>query len=174
LGFKATARERGDSDGLCWSDAALDLVRLGYGRRRERDADTRAIQALLALDYDAQSAIQYLNRLHDAGLRHDAAIAETAVAHPTPLDRIRRIERMLYGRVGGSETPRSNREVFRRAIPAGEFTMQLVRVELDAPPLPWTMTGGLTETPHVLSGRLVVWVALGAAALVAAATYLLR
>jgi predicted Zn-dependent protease len=174
LGFKATARERGDSDGLCWSDAAVDLVRLGYGRRRERDADSRAIDALLALDYDAQSAIQYLNRLHDAGLRHDPAIAETAVAHPTPLDRIRRIERMLYGRVGGSEAPRVNREVFRRAIPAKEFGLQLVPVELDAPPLPWTMTGGLTETPHVLSGRLVVWVALGAAAMVAAATYLFR
>jgi preprotein translocase subunit Sec61beta len=36
------------------------------------------------------------------------------------------------------------------------------------------MTGGLTETPHVLSGRLVVGVALAVAALVAAATYLLR
>jgi predicted Zn-dependent protease len=107
---------------------------LGYGRRRERDADSRAIDALLALDYDAQSAIQYLNRLHDAGLRHDPAIAETAVAHPTPLDRIRRIERMLYGRVGGSEAPRVNREVFRRAIPAKEFGLQLVRVELDRAP----------------------------------------
>lgn len=174
LGFKATARERGDSDGLCWSDAAVDLVRLGYGRRRERDADARAVDALLALDYDPQSAIHYLNRLHDAGLRHDPAVAESAVAHPTPLDRVRRIERALYGRVGASEAPRVNREVFRRAIPAKEFAMQLVRVELDAPPIPWGMTAGLTDSPQVLSGRLVVWAALAAALIVAAATYLLR
>jgi predicted Zn-dependent protease len=175
LGFKATARERGDSDGLCWSDAAVDLVRLGFGRRRERDADARALEALLALDYDPQSAIHYLNRLHDLGLRHDPRVAEIAVAHPTPLDRIRRIERALSGRVTGNETPRVNREVFRRAIPPREFEGQLVRVELDSPSsIPWTMTAGLSGEPNVLSGRLVVWIALGAAAAVALATYLLR
>jgi predicted Zn-dependent protease len=175
LGFNATARERGESDGLCWSDAALDLVRLGYGRRRERDADARALEALIALDYEPQSAIHYLRRLHEAIERGNLAVAEMAVAHPTPLDRIRRIERVLYGRVGGSSGPRVNREVFRRAMDPKEFADRLVRTELDAPrPLPWGMSATLEPGPRVLGGRLVVWVALAGAVLVALATWMLR
>jgi predicted Zn-dependent protease len=82
LGFQATARERGASDGLCWSDAAVDLARLGYGRKRERDADARAVNAMLELEYDPQSACRYLQRLQAAISRRDDAVAETEVAHP--------------------------------------------------------------------------------------------
>ena len=55
-----------------------------------------------------------------------------------------------------------------------------VYLSIDVPDLtaaPIAMSGlllGYSDTPHVLSGRLVVWVALAAAALVAAGTYLLR
>jgi hypothetical protein len=90
-----------------------------------QDADARAVEALLALDYDARSAIH-----HEPAARRRVAPRPGRRGDggrpPTPLV-IRRIERALYGRVGGS-TPRVNREVFRRAIPAKEFTMQLVRV----------------------------------------------
>ena len=175
LGFNATARERGGSDGLCWSDAAVDLGRLGYGRRRERDADARALEAVLALDYDPQSAIRYLHRLGEAVERKDPAVAEIAVAHPTPTDRIRRIERALYGRVGGSDAPRVNREVFRRAFSPQELSSRLAPTDLDAPStLPWGMGTILDSPPSVLSGRMVVWMALAAAVIVAVATWLLR
>lgn len=172
LGFQATARERGVSDGLCWSDAAVDLARLGYGRRRERDADARSLEAMLALEYEPQSAIRYLHRLHEAGERGDVVVAEAGVAHPTPVDRMRRIERALYGRVGGSDGTRVNREVFRRALTPKTLADGLVRTELDAPqPVPWGMTAILDSKPRVLRGSLVIWFALALAALVALATW---
>jgi hypothetical protein len=175
LGFNATARERGDSDGLCWSDAAVDLVRLGYGRRRERDADARSLEALLALDYEPQSVVRYLHRLHEAIGCGDPMVAEIGVAHPTPIDRIRRVERALYGRVGGSDSPRVNREVFRRALAPREFAERMVKTDLDAPQaVPWGMSIALDHAPSVLSGRLVLWVALAAAAAVALVTWLSR
>jgi len=175
LGFNATARERGDSDGLCWGDAAVDLVRLGYGRRRERDADARSLEAMLALDYDPQSAVRYLQRLHEAIGCGDPMVAEVGVAHPTPIDRIRRLERAIYGRVGGFDAPRVNREVFRRALAPREFTERMVKTDLDAPrTLPWGMSVGLDAAPSVLSARLVVWIALAAAAGIALVTWFLR
>ncbi len=176
LGFQATARERGASDGLCWSDAALDLVRLGYGRRRERDADACALEAMLALEFEPQSACRYLRRLHEAIERGDDDAAETEVAHPTPVDRIRRIERILYARVAdATEVPRVNREVFRRALAPAAWAGGFVRTELDTPQaLPWGVKALLETRSGVLSARLVIGVALVAAALVALATWLTR
>jgi len=176
LGFEATARERGVADGLCWSDAAVDLVRLGYGRRRERDADACALGAMLDLEYEPQSACRYLQRLHAAIRRGDNAVAETEVAHPTPFDRMRRIERALCARVGvTTDVARVNREVFRRALSPAALAASLVRTELDAPqPLPWGMTARLEKRPGVLSARLIVGVAIAVAALLALATWLTR
>jgi predicted Zn-dependent protease len=170
LGFNATARERGDSDGLCWSDAAVDVVRLGYGRRRERDADARALEAMLALDYEPQSALHYLQRTADAAEQRDPVVAELAVAHPPAADRMRRLERSLYGRVGGSEARRVNREVFRRAMEPRALMTGMVKVDLDGHgPAPGAWGG-----PRVLSARMVLWISLGAAAAVALATWLMR
>ena len=176
LGFEATARESGASDGLCWSDAAVDLVRLGYGRRRECDADTCALRAMLDLEYEPQSAGRYLQRLHAAIARGDDAVAETEVAHPTPFDRLRRIERALCIRVGPTtDVPRVNREVFRRALTPAALAASLVKTELDAPqPLPWGMTALLEKKPGVLSARIIVGVVVPAAALVAFLTWLAR
>ena len=176
LGFQATARESAASDGLCWSDAAVDLVRLGYGRRRECDADACALRAMLDLEYEPQSVGRYLQRLHAAMARGDDAVAETEVAHPTPFDRVRHIERALCARVGGTtDVLRTNREVFRRALTPAALAASLVRTELDAPqPLRWGMTALLEKKPGVLSARIIVGVALVVAALVAFLTWLTR
>ncbi|HEX4823374.1 MAG TPA: M48 family metallopeptidase [Candidatus Polarisedimenticolaceae bacterium] len=174
LGFNATARERGDSDGLCWSDAAVDLVRLGYGRKRERDADARALQAMIALEYDPTSAIRYLQRTADAVERRDPNVAELAVAHPIASDRVRRLERSLYGRVAGPEAPRVNREVFRRAMGEKQLAGRLVKTELDAPAAAWGMSGLIDTPPRILTGRVVLWLALAAAAIVALTTWITR
>jgi peptidase M48-like protein len=176
LGFQATARERSATDGLCWSDAALDLVRLGYGRKREHDADACALRAMLDLEYEPQSASRYLQRLHSAISRGDDAVAETEVAHPTPFDRMRRIERALGARVAvTSDVPRVNREVFRRALAPAALAASLVKTDLDAPqPLPWGMTALLERQPGVLSVRIILAVGLAAATLVALATWLAR
>lgn len=175
LGFRATARERGASDGLTWTDAAVDLVRLGFGRRRERDADARSLEALLALEYDPHSAIRYLERLHAAAERSDPSVAETIVAHVAPRDRTRRIERALYGRVGGAEgSTRVNREVFRRAIGRGALKGSLMASELDAPhALPWGVPAVLDASAKALSTPVLVAAAAAAAGLVALVTWLL-
>jgi len=174
LGFQATARESAASDGLCWSDAAVDLVRLGYGRRRECDADAAALKAMLDLEYEPQSIGRYLQRLHDAIERGDAAVAETEVAHPTPFDRRRRLERALCLRVGPTtDVPRVNREVFRRALTSVDWLANLVATELDAPPLPqWGVTALLEGKPGVLSTTIIVGVVVAAAAVVALVTWL--
>ena len=176
LGFQATARESAVSDGVCWNDAAVDLARLGYGRRRECDADSCALRAMLDLDYEPQSAERYLQRLHATISRGDETVAETAVAHPTPFDRLRRIERALCMRVGtASGVRRVNREVFRRALAPKALALSLVRIELDAPQsVPWGMTALLEKKQAVLSVPVIIAVVAAATALVALATWLAR
>jgi predicted Zn-dependent protease len=176
LGFQATARESAASDGLCWSDAAVDLVRLGYGRHRECDADLCALNAMIELQYDPQSANRYLQRLHAAIARGDDVAAESEIAHPTPLDRIRRLDRALGMRVGGTtDVPRVNREVFRRALAPAAFAAGLVQTQLDAPqPLPWGMTALLEKKPGVLSAPIIVGVLVALAGVVALIAWLAR
>jgi len=176
LGFQATARERHATDGLCWSDAAVDLARLGYGRNREHDADASALQAMLDLEYEPQSACRYLHRLHAAVMRGEDAVAETEVAHPTPFDRLRRIERTLGARVGAtSDVPRVNREVFRRALTPSALATSLVRTHLDVQqPVPWGTTGLLEKHRRIFSTRVIAAVAAAAAALIALAAWLAR
>jgi hypothetical protein len=174
LGFRATARERGASDGLCWTDAAVDLVRLGYGRKRERAADTRALQALLALEYEPQSAVRYLERLHAAAEGSDPNVAETIVAHAAPRDRVRRIDRALYGRIAGTEVSRVNRDVFRRAAGRPALRGSLLPTELDAPHgSPWSVPAVFESEGRMLRTRVLLGAALAAAALLALATWLL-
>ncbi len=174
LGFQATARESAASDGMCWSDAAVDLVRLGYGRRRECDADACALRAMLELEYEPLSISRYLQRLHGAIARGDVAVAETGVAHPTPFDRRRRIEGALCLRVGPTtDVPRVNREVFRRALSPATWVASLVKTELDAPqPLPWGVSALLEKKPGVLSAPIIVGVVLAVAALLAFLSWL--
>ena len=176
LGFQATVRERSASDGLCWSDAAVDLARLGYGRKRERDADAAALSAMFELQYEPQSVCRYLKRLHAAIDRGDDAVAETAVAHPTPFDRLRHIERTLCARVGATtDVLRVNREVFRRALAPASGAGGFVPVELDAPqPLPWGVTAMLEKKPGILDARIIAACIVALAALAMLAAWIAR
>jgi len=176
LGFQATARDRSASDGLSWSDAAVDLARLGYGRKREHDADQCALSAMLELEYEPLSACRYLQRLHTAIGRGDESVAETDIAHPTPFDRLRRIERALGARFGAAtEVLRVNREVFRRALTPSSLAGSFVKTDLESPqPSAWGMTALLENKPGVLSAPIIVAVVLAVLAIAAAALWLLR
>lgn len=116
LGFHAAVREDGNRPTMAWSDAVADLVALGYGRRRERDADARAIDALVLQQYDPNSVVRFLHRLDLRGERGETSVAEVCCAHPPPADRIRRAERTLFARGTTSEPTRVNREVYRRVV----------------------------------------------------------
>lgn len=167
LGFGAVARGRETPAPTAWAGAALDLVRLGYGRKRERDADARALEAILALDYDPESALRFLRRLHGAVEAGAAAVAELAVAHPPALDRLRRLDRSLWGRIHEGRMFRVNRDVFRRAAGRDALVASLVRTELVAPrPTtsfrghPAGATGAEEERPAFRAG-LVLAAAVG-------------
>ena len=132
LGFDAVARGSDAPAPDAWTHAAEDLARLGYGRKRERDADARAIDTLVALDYDPESACRFLRRVHDAIASGDPIAAEIAVSHPPAADRLRRIERALWGRMNEGRILRVNREVFRRAASPATLTASLVATGLPA------------------------------------------
>jgi hypothetical protein len=161
LGFRAVSRGRSSPGKDAWADVALDLVRLGYGRRRERDADLRALEAVLALGFDPRSVSRYLSRLRTRIEQGDPGAAELASAHPPAEDRRRRIEKALFGRVQAEAVVRVNREVFRRV--AG-------REVLDAPTFPVRFGElGLVAEPPAPRRRLWLWVVLAAAAVAAVA-----
>jgi predicted Zn-dependent protease len=115
LGFHAVAHEGEAQEEAAWADAAEDLVRLGYGRERERRADARAFEAVLALGYDPRSVVHYLQHLESLGERGDPKVADLFLAHPPARDRLRRLEETLARHVESKPTRRVNREVFRRA-----------------------------------------------------------
>lgn len=176
LGFDAVARGHEGPTPEAWSEAALDLVRLGYGRKRERDADARALEVVLALDYDPEAVFRYLRRLKSAMESADARVAELAVSHPSPTDRLRRLERSLWGRIPDAKILRLNREVFRRAA-GSQVLAGLSRTEL---PAGSARPGAAEEHPEgAPRGKrhrvlpYVVWTALGLLAL-AAGFFLLR
>ena len=157
----------------CGSSASAS-ARLGYGNKRERDADARALSAMLALEYEPHSALRYLERLNRAAEAALPAVAETIVAHAAPRDRMRRIERALYGRISGSDAFRVNREVFRRAASREALRSSLVPASLEAPaPPPWGMSAVLDETTDTVRVGAVVWAVIGVIALIALATWLL-
>jgi predicted Zn-dependent protease len=112
----ALARDEAGRPDAAWTEAMLDLTRLGYGRRRELDADATALRAMLALRYDPSSALRFLRRLKVAVAAMERRVTDIAVACPPPGYRVRKLERVLYGRVGRAPIQRVNREVFRRAV----------------------------------------------------------
>jgi hypothetical protein len=128
LGFRSVSRGGAAHDPAAWAGAAFDLVKLGYGRRRERDADARSMKAMLSLGYDPGAALRYLRKLDTLIESGDARVRELSLAHPPPRYRIRRLDRMLFGRVGGGEGRVLNREVFQRAMGYPALTENLVRL----------------------------------------------
>jgi len=111
----ALAQDEAGRPDAAWTEAMLDLTRLGYGRRRELDADATALRAILSLRYDPTSALRFFRRLKFAISTSDTTVADAAVAYPPPGYRVRKLERILYGRIGRAPVQRVNREVFRRA-----------------------------------------------------------
>lgn len=159
LGFQAAVRDR-DQSGDAWAEAAEDLVRLGYGRHRERDADARALEAVFALRYDPESVLRYLRRLQSRIAQEEAEVAEIAVAHPHPADRIRRVERAIYGRVHDECVLRVNRELFRRAAGRQALSGQLSPLKLvkaeDRSPRRARMRRALTRVAILAASILVL------------------
>jgi predicted Zn-dependent protease len=115
LGFQAVAHEGETQDETGWADAAEDVVRLGHGEQREHEADARALDTILALDYDPRSVVHYLQNVEQLVEQGDERVAELALSHPPAGARLRRIERLLHERVDTGGPRQVNREVFRRA-----------------------------------------------------------
>lgn len=128
VGLHVVALENRGALGQSWSYAALDLIRLGYGRARELEADRQALDAVMAMGYDPESVVRYLRRLQASIDRGDARIADLALAHPTPVDRLRHVEQLLSARPE-PRVKRVNREVFRRAAGHSVLSSSLERVE---------------------------------------------
>lgn len=172
LGFEAAVRRESESDAKGFAEAAEDLIVLGYGRRRERDADERALATLLALGYEADSALRLLQRMEARVAAGDPRFGATAFAHPPSADRRRRLERSLYGRVAGTAEGKVNREVFRRAV----SVERLVPVPAPRWRRPGTDVAGEGRRPYSLAKRLLVAavVALGFGALALTLLALLR
>jgi len=96
-----------------WTEVSLDLSRVGYGDRREHEADVKAVCAIRELGYDPEAVTRFLNRLQSATAAGDPTLAETALAHPTPADRLRHLEAVFVEPLRSS--PRKvNRDIFRR------------------------------------------------------------
>jgi hypothetical protein len=156
LGLQAVAREQESTGRRIWARAANDLVALGYGRRREREADAKALKALLGLDYDPRSAARYLERLESRIAEGDPRIRAHAFAHPPPRDRWRQIESAVCADARSTTALRVNRELFRRAAGPSVLSGRLVPVkEIGGAP---EATG--SERP-TLSARTVIWAGLG-------------
>ena len=164
LGFHAVAHGRERAPRASWAEAVLDLMRLGYGKRRERDADARAFEAVLALGYDPASVFRYLARLHERIGAGEADLADLAASHPPPRSRAQHLERAYYGRVHQTAALQVNREVFRRA--AGSEALAGLMTERAASPLAFGRHG--LETGEPAGGRGSRWLLWGAAAAVAA------
>ena len=114
VGLRQLAQSQSADDREDWTQAALDLVRLGYGDAREYEADAQAMQALTLLGYDPNAVFQYFHRLRGGIAAGDPKLAELALAHPPPIERLRRLEGRRSLQTGASGI-RVNRDVFRRA-----------------------------------------------------------
>ena len=116
LGLRALTRHAAGPGPETWVQLAHDVIRLGYGERRELEADRRAFGAVLAAGYDPLAPSRYLERLDRRATRGDPAVAELSLAHPPAGQRVRALERSLPAGFEAAPVPRLNREPFRRAV----------------------------------------------------------
>jgi predicted Zn-dependent protease len=128
-GLQVVALEDNGGHEASWSHAAQDLIRLGYGRVRETDADRRAIEVVTALGYDPNSVSNYLRRVERLVADGDRRVAEIALAHPTPARRLRTVEEWVSASPQPRVGTRVNREVFRRVAGDDVLATRLERVE---------------------------------------------
>lgn len=134
LGLHAVSRDETTSAQAAWVQAAVDLVRLGYGRESEMEADAAALRAMQALGYDPESATRFLQRIDARTQAADESIVEYALAHPPPGERVRRIELALHGRIESHGPSRVNRELFRRAAGRDVLAADWIPVENPSAP----------------------------------------
>jgi len=116
LGLAELARGEGGQDETRWLLAAKDLLRLGHGAENEFRADLQGVRAVLALGYDPESVIRYLERVGRAVEEDDPRMAVTTLAHPLPADRLLRVRRSWGVHVRDAGASRVNRDAFRRAV----------------------------------------------------------
>lgn len=126
-GLLNIAREQAAVTGV-WRSAVDDTLALGYGRRRELEADERAFDTILKLGYDPYSVRRWLWRIETRISDVDPHLRTYFVSHPTPDQRRSRLQDILAGMVDAPGT-RSNREVFRRAAGRAVLASALVRVD---------------------------------------------
>ena len=130
LGLGGVTRNAGAPSDQVWLGAVRDMITLGYGCPREREADARSLEAFLALGYDPNSILRYLERLEARITIADPAVCELALAHPTPAERMRQVTKALHGRTESGPV-KVNREVFRRAAGHTVLTSELDPVTLE-------------------------------------------
>ena len=166
LGLHTVSREQssGAPAREVWARAASDLIRLGYGRRRERNADRAAIAAMVSLGYDPQSVPRCLARFDARADEGDTRFVEYAFAHPALSQR----GRWIQSDVAASDRPTSgyrvNRELFRRVAGHSALADSLVPrpsmgQQADAPP-------GASTADRISRGFF--WAGLGIMLLIAA------
>jgi predicted Zn-dependent protease len=146
LGLVELTRGEGGHDEAGWLRAANDLLRLGHGPENEHEADLQGVRAVLALGYEPESVIRYLERMDRAVDKDDLRVAETTLAHPLPGDRLLRVRKSWGVHVRDPGASRVNRDAFRRAVGHSALVAELEAAD----PL------GMQE-PSGLSGRLVPW-----------------
>ena len=163
LGYQTAVSEPNGRADDAWIETVLDLVRLGYGRVRERDADGAALNAVLSLGYDPVAVNRYLARIQERVRAGASEVAELAAAHPPADDRSLRLDRALFGKAREDSSLKTNREVFRRAAGHHILAGELVPVDLN-PAAVIEEDSGSVETAG--SGRLF-WLVAGIAAVAA-------
>ena len=128
LGLRIVAQEQREAAERSWADGALDVIRLGYGRPREREADRRAFSTIVALGYDPRSALAWLGRLGALVERGDPRVAELALAHPPAHERVAWLATEMVRVPAPRSSLRVNREPFRRAVGDEAALARLERV----------------------------------------------
>lgn len=117
VALRALARRPEHHGAELWVQSVLEIVRLGYGRAREIEADLGAVMAMRDSGYDVAAALRLLARLDQASRRGAPEVAEWVLSHPTAAERQRQIEVGLREAGDGiGVAPRVNREPFRRAV----------------------------------------------------------
>jgi hypothetical protein len=119
-----------------WDAAARALLELGHGDAAELAADRAALSAAAAAGYDPRGASSWLERLAAAALAGDARFAEHGLAHPGPLERLRRLDFAVAARSATRTPLRVNREPFRRAAGHAVLTRALAAQPDTAAPRP--------------------------------------
>jgi len=146
LGLVELARGEGGHDEASWLRAANDLLRLGHGSENEHGADLQGVRAVLALGYDPESVIRYLDRMGRAVDEDDLRVAETTLAHPLPDERLLNVRKSWGLHVRDPGASSVNRDAFRRAV---GYSALVAELETAAP------LGA--EDASEISGRLVPW-----------------